>query len=279
LVKYLQAPLARADVAYEILLADDASDNEDMREANLQLCRTQPACRLYQLSENRGPAFVRNYLAAQARYPYLLFLDSDTIPETDDFITTYLSCRNQGVVCGGFRYLPLPPNRLKQLGMSILRYKYGARVESQPAAVRNRQPYARFISMNFLVARETMLRIPFDETLHFGYEDTAFGKQLEQAGVPIRHIDNPVWHLAIEDTPHFLAKTRREVENLRGHEAELRTHIRLLRYYHLLKRCHAVGLTAWVFRHTARRVERNLLSDHPSLLLFAFYKLGTLSTF
>lgn len=56
---------------FEILLADDASCRK-VREENRVLNRLD-GCRVLELETNHGPAFIRNYLGEQARYPYLLF--------------------------------------------------------------------------------------------------------------------------------------------------------------------------------------------------------------
>ena len=147
-------------------------------------------------------------------------------------------------------------------------------VESQPVAERCKHPHQHFIGMNFFISKELFLRVLFDETLHFGYEDAAFGKRLEEAGIPVLHIDNPVWHLVEEDACAFLDKTCRSVRNLLGHEQELLSYVRLLRWYDKLKRLHAVALTAFLFRVSESFLEKNLIGKHPSLWLFAFYKLG-----
>lgn len=223
-------------------------------------------CRVLELDTNRGPAFVRNYLAARARFPYLLFLDADVMPAGDDFLSVYLAHAGGGVVCGGFRY--------RGTGGSALRRRYGVRVEAQPAVRRNAHPYRRFISMSFLIPKEQFLRVRFDETFHFGYEDTSFGKRLEEAGIPVRHIENPVWHLPAEDASAFLEKTRCSVRNLVGRERELLPYVRLLRWYAGLRRLRAVAFTAFLFRLSEPLLEKNLRGGHPSLRLFAFYKLG-----
>lgn len=67
---------------------------------------------------------IRNYLGEQARYPYLLFLDTDTSPVGEDFLSLYLKNAGGQVVCGGFCY--------PEEGDSFLRNKYGAQVEAQP---------------------------------------------------------------------------------------------------------------------------------------------------
>ena len=99
-------------------------------------------------------------------------------------------------------------------------------------------------------------------------------KRLEDAGIPVLHIENPVWHLVEEDAASFLVKTRRSVKSLLGRERELLPYVRLLRWYNCLKRFHAVALTAFLFRISESLLEKNLTGKHPSLRLFAFYKLG-----
>lgn len=198
---YKQAIALR--IPFEILLADDASC-ENIRQQNRKMTEWQ-GCRYLQQEENQGPARIRNYLASEARYPYLLFLDSDVMPVSDSFLEEYLQVARTGrVVCGGFIYprKSIPAN-------AILRYKYGMAVEEQSAGQRNKEPYNRFISMNFMICRDAFLKVRFDETFHLGYEDTLFGMQLEQAGVEILHIDNPVYHLVEENSEQFLMKIRR----------------------------------------------------------------------
>ncbi|WP_291528302.1 glycosyltransferase family 2 protein [Bacteroides sp. UBA939] len=266
LVRRLHAMALLTKVPFEILLADDASCEEIKREN--RVLNVLKECRILELNENHGPAFVRNYLGEQACYPYLLFLDTDTRPAGDDFLSVYLDCVGGQVVCGGFLY--------QETGKSVLRYKYGVQVEVQSAVERNRHPYQRFISMNFFIPKETFLRVCFDETFHLGYEDTVFGKRLEEEGIPVLHIENPVWHLVEEDASAFLAKTRRSVRNLLGYESELLPYVRLLRWYNKVKQFHAVALIAFIFRLFEGLLEANLIGKHPSLWLFAFYKLGYL---
>lgn len=78
---YKQAIALR--IPFEILLADDASC-ENIRQQNRKMTEWQ-GCRYLQQEENQGPARIRNYLASEARYPYLLFLDSDVMPVSDSF--------------------------------------------------------------------------------------------------------------------------------------------------------------------------------------------------
>lgn len=257
-------------VPFEILVADDGSRPE-IEMANRTI-NTWAGCRYLPSAGNIGPARLRNRLAEEARFDYLLFLDADTLPASPSFLAGYLrEARPGSVVCGGFRYRREKPSREK-----ALRYYYGIRVEEKEAAERNRQPYARFISMNFLVSREVFQRVRFDESMHFGYEDAYFGVLLEQAGIPLFHISNPVFHLSLDTSAEYLAKIRTSVGNLSQHIDKLRPHIRLLHGYAHVERYGLTGLTACLFRLTRPLLEANLTGNTPSLRLFAFYKLGYL---
>ncbi len=265
---YKQAVLL--DVPFEILLADDASV-DTIRLQNRKMTRWNE-CRYLQLEQNVGPARIRNYLATQAQYPYLLFLDSDVIPAKDSFLSDYLNIAKQNrAVCGGFVYKRdnIPDN-------SILRYKYGIAVEERTADFRNKQPYHCFISMNFLICREAFQKVRFDESFHLGYEDTLFGMQLQQAEIAIEHIDNPVYHCVEENSNQFLVKIKRAVGNLIGHEQNMRPYVKLLRWHNVVKRLGMQPVFAFVFSKYEQTIISNLTGKTPSLKLFAFYKLGYL---
>ena len=131
-------------------------------------------------------------------------------------------------------------------------------VEEQSAGQRNKEPYNRFISMNFMICRDAFLKVRFDETFHLGYEDTLFGMQLEQAGVEILHIDNPVYHLVEENSEQFLMKIRRAVRNLDGHIEQMHSHVKLLRWYACVKRLGMAPLAAFLFRQIEKRLVSNL---------------------
>lgn len=85
-----------------------------------------------------------------------------------------------------------------------------------------------------------------------GYEDTLFGMQLEQAGVEILHIDNAVYHLVEENSEQFLMKIRRAVRNLDGHIDQMHSHVKLLRWYTIVKRLQMVPVVVFLFKHNEK---------------------------
>ena len=259
-----------AGIIFEIIVVDDCSLEEWKLEN--RAIHAISHCKFIELESNIGPARTRNYLAEKAAYPYLLYLDADTMPAGNTFIEKYLTNIQSGsVICGGLKY-----KRHKPSADSALRYYYGISAEERTVPQREEMPYQRFISMNFLIPKSVFMENKFNETFHLGYEDTFWGKQLEENKVPVIHIDNPVYHEAFESSEQFLWKTRRAVKNLIGHEQELQSHVRLLRMYFSISRWKLDKPALALFRLTEKLIVKNLTGAHPSMTLFAFYKLGYL---
>ncbi|MDR1878368.1 MAG: glycosyltransferase, partial [Bacteroidales bacterium] len=238
LVRELHKQAKEADILFEILLLDDNSDNTCKRE-NIVL-RNLPNTILFELPTKAGRAIARNYLAGQAQYDYLLFLDCDSEPIDNRFIARYLPyCKDKNkVVCGGTAYKQQKPN-----ANSCLRWKYGMSCETKSAKQRSKVPHSQFSTFNFLIAKELFLSIRFNELLrNYGHEDTLFGIELQKRGYSITHIDNPLYHTGVDTNEVYLEKTRQGVENLKilleqypDHD-ELIADIRLLKYYTLLEK-------------------------------------------
>ena len=53
---------------YEVLVADDASTQSEVKAANRNI-RQWDGCQLVELESNIGRARIRNFLAQQAKYP------------------------------------------------------------------------------------------------------------------------------------------------------------------------------------------------------------------
>lgn len=251
---------------------DDASPDAHIRRANRTIDSLH-GCRVVELPENIGIARIRNRLADEAQYDYLLFLDADVFPATDRFISSYLAHRDDAdVVCGGLRFRDVPPS-----ADCSLRYKYGSRVESQSVEQRMKSPFGEFRTLNFLASRKAFMKTRFDETFtRYGHEDTLFGKQLQANGCTIAHIDNPIYHDVPDTNAVFLDKTRRSIDNLKEHSDVLDSHVRLLSFYNRLRRLRLTKAVAWAFALTESALLRNLMGRRPSLFLFNVYKAGYL---
>lgn len=209
LVRELHSQLSTEGIESEILIADDASQKAFV-EINKDLTEIANVI-FFPLSQNRGRAGIRNFLASQARFPYLLFLDSDTLPVDIGFVNNYLKAASENeVCCGGIRYRNEKPEKSR-----LLRWKFGRKREEIPASIRNQQPYKSFMTGNFLCPAQVFKEIGFDESLKsYGHEDTLFGLDLQKKGVGILHIENPVFHEGLESNDVFLNKTETAIKNL-----------------------------------------------------------------
>ncbi|MBR6758028.1 MAG: glycosyltransferase [Bacteroidaceae bacterium] len=272
LVSELQHQITAHNITAEVIVMDDASPDANIR-STLTAIDTLPHCRLVQLPHNVGIARIRNLLADQAQYPYLLFLDSDVFPTDHNFLQRYIDARDSAdVICGGLLFRDTPPSP-----QCTLRYLYGSRVESQPVQQRLRQPYGEFRTLNFFISRQAFHTTRFNENFQqYGHEDTLFGKQLQLNGRSITHIDNPIYHDVPDTNEQFISKTRRSIHNLRQHRNILTSHVRLLQLYDKLERTHTVSIIATLFRLIEKPLLLNLNSRYPSLFLFNIYKVGYL---
>lgn len=176
LVTDLQQQAERLECPYEILVADDASEEAFKRE-NRKI-NGIPGCKYIELQENVGRSRIRNILGHLARYDYLIFMDCDASVVGSDFLSRYMTVRNAAeVVYGGLVH----PEQLPSPEVSLA-YLYEKNAEPHfTAEKRALHPYKVFRTFNFMILRETFLKHPFDETItHYGHEDTLFGLALKK---------------------------------------------------------------------------------------------------
>ena len=265
-----QADLLGID--YEIIVADDASPTYIYKEKNREM-NALPHCRLIELGENIGRARIRNLLADEAQYEWLLFMDSDAEVIEPHFISNYLTHCKVGidVICGGLCHAKTLPDPTVSL-----RYAYEKRADKRRAAhYRAKSPYEQFTPFNFLIRREAFMAIRFDENIKdYGHEDTLFGIELQRKRIPLLHIDNPLRHLGLEANETFLKKTQTALHNLALMETTLQGHSSLISAYHLLHCFHLTKAVAcWYTRHEDK-LTAHLNGMSPKLSLFFLYKLA-----
>lgn len=271
LVGVLQRQCLCLNHPFEILCFDDAS-LDTYKQKNRALIGMEGV--LYrELSENKGRSGIRNFLASAARFPFLLFLDNDGMPESSDFMELYLQQANPNrVLYGGRTYDPQPPSDK----LEMLHWKYGSRREVLPAVERQKSPYRGFQTNNFLISRKLFLDIGFDESMvGYGHEDTLFGQELERRGIPICHLTNPYRHLGLEPVDVFLKKQEQALQNLfRLEKKGISMQTRLSQ---VSKKISKTGLEKLFFASWIVLVPLlllNLKSKYPSLFVLDIYRLG-----
>lgn len=267
------------NIDIEILIFDDASLSYYKQKNSL--VASNPLVKYLELEQNLGRSKIRNRLADFAQGNWLLFLDCDMLPESKRFLADYNSrIDDANVICGGISYGPKPFK--KEL---TLRWKYGMRRESRNAARRGHNPYASFLSGNFMIQKEVFNQIRFNESISgYGHEDTLFGLELKKFGAKILHIDNPSIHLGIEPCFEYLAKTEQGIVNLvklleiaPEQRNNLRKNIKLLKFFCIARRLGLHYPLQWIFKVFNPIIRRILCSTKPILPLFDLYKLGLMA--
>lgn len=252
----------------EIIVADDGSTDASVVALN-QSINSITGCRYVEREKNVGRAAIRNFLAAQAHGDYLLFIDADMTLVSPHYLERYVEARVCGsVIYGGYC--------VGGGDTSNLRYVYERKGEkSHSAALRSLHPYQDFHTSNFMIPRELMLSIPFDERFrYYGYEDVLFGKQLLAHGVPVIHIDNPLCFSTFESNGEFIRKTEEGLRTLRNFSDELRGYSSLLSLYEKIEKYKLKWLVTRILRILKRPLLKRAVSQSPSLLAFSLYKLG-----
>ncbi len=277
LVKEINRQAMDAGIPYEIMALDDGSDI-NCREQN-RVISGWNGVRYEELPENIGRSRIRNKMASMASFPWLLFLDCDSQVVRNDYLAEYIQhAKGEGIVCGGRIYRNTRPETPEQ----YLRWKYGKKREEKPASVRNLKPWNSFMTNNFMASARVFERLIFDEGIErYGHEDTFFGIGLRRMNIPVLHIDNPLLHIGLESNAAFLAKTQEGIENLsllmkmkKEYTGELMAMVKLLRHFSFLERTRTLRLFSCLFSGCKKMLVSNILSRHPSLLIFDLYKLG-----
>ena len=274
LVGDLRQQAEQTGIGYEILVGDDGSTDHEVVSENRQIDQWAH-CRYLVQPQNTGRAAIRNRLAREARYDWLLFVDSDMTVVRPDYIGQYVAQDNADVVDGGVT-IGGDAEVLKQ----NLRYLYEKASEHEHTAeMRQKKPYQDFHTANFLIRRDLMLSHPFDERFrYYGYEDVLFGKQLRADHIAIKHIDNPMGFCTFESNPDFVSKTEEGMRTLYQFQSELRGYSRLITLVEGIHIPLILSLIRLSHRLFSGLIRHNLCGRHPSLKLFKFYKLGYYTT-
>lgn len=264
----------KTGIPVEILIFDDNSET-GIKNGNRETTSIKYV-KYKELPQNIGRAAIRNRLAETARYPYLLFLDADSLIPDNIFIKRYLNnIYNAKIICGGTIYHKWPPEKVK-----LLRWMYGCQREELTPEQRQKKGFS-ITTNNFLVSRDVMLQFPFRESIReYGHEDTVFGYDLCKAGINIMHIENPVIHSGLESSPYYLEKTRKAIQNLLSvsqnlvPDREFVSHSGLLLLREKVKRTGLLKATGWLFQKSERLLEKHLTGTAPRLWVFDLYKAG-----
>lgn len=280
LVHDLLTQCRQLNVTFEIIIEDDASPSDYLRNVNGSLAADNDV-RYIQNETNVGRARIRNHMAAEAKYPVLLFIDCDAGMKRANFISQYVqyihsqsSNVRPWVALGGvgYRDMMMEPEYK-------LRWKYGVAREQITAAKRNLNPYKSFTPFNLLITKSVFDVCSFDESLNtYGYEDTLFGEDLQKYHIAVNHIDNELYHDGIDTNDVYLSKVEGAVNNLAKLvksgkvSAEMSRNFRLLVVYDKCRRMNVEPIVRNVLRIN-RSIIKMMAVRMSSLKALDLYKL------
>lgn len=275
LVTELHRQLLAENTNFEIIVQDDASpvnENTNLNNTINQLSN----CRFERNDANLGRGQNRNSLIQKAKFDWVLLMDCDMFPQSENFIKTYLEqIKNatNSVVYGGLLYQNEKPSKEQ-----LLRWVFGKSREEIPLSKRLSNPYHYCLISNILVRRDLLLAYPFKtEIYRYGYEDIVLILGLKKQQVPIWHIENAAFHLNLESSAIFLDKFHNSLQNLKwvlDHQIIQAEDTALTRMYGKLRKFGLTRITAFSFGLLQSLMTKQLLSAKPSLLVFDLYRLG-----
>ena len=269
LVTTIHSQLTKSAIAFEIIVLEDGSKTSINSNRNLSYTT------VIVNQTNIGRVKTRQLLAVKAKYDWLLFLDADISPKSEQFILNYINALNTNfdAIFGGFAYYNTKPEQAY-----ILRWKYGNTKEQVPASFRNKSPYKVIISANYLIKKEVFNSInsKIEDNKGYGF-DNYFGALLQEHNVNVLHIDNEVYHLGIEKSELYLKKKEQaaitllhfyKTEGFNNHSNDL------LRLFSKLKRFRLTWISSLFYTVFRKNMQNNLLSNSPSINILQLYRIS-----
>ena len=291
-VKLLHAQCsALRDLSWEIVVAEDGrpqqgtscydngiseagSYNDSLTEGSgNDKIAAMAHCRLIKREKNSGRAAIRNFLAREARFNTLLYIDAGLKPNPH-LVENYVDNIGKSlVVCGNIAVDKACIN------MENLRCRNELRAQKRFTAAKHAiEPYKNFHTTAFMIDHRTMLANPMREDIRtYGYEDTLFGKQLAEGLVSVLHIDNPILFTSFESNSIYLKKTEEAIQTLFDYRFELEHYSPLLHVVHLLYKLHLLWLPIAMGRCFGDKMVDNLKGRHPNLQLYSLYRVCLLA--
>lgn len=272
LVEELHRQCVECGAIFEILCQDDGSSLnfvENIQINNLNHCS-------YLLNEkNTGRAANINKLVELSKFDHILLLEADAFPSNSNYIEKYIEVIKQEpqAVFGGVIYSPnKPPEN------ALLRWIYGNARESRDLEYRLKNPFDIVFSWNLVMQKDVFFKNPFDSSITtYGFEDLVFLKKLKANSVVIQQIDNPCFHQNVELSTVFIEKSKTAILNLiqlHFNNTLQTSDSKLLNAFHYLEKLYLTSVFILIYEKFGKSMEKNLLSERPSLFLFDLYRLG-----
>lgn len=273
LVEELHRQCIDAEIDFEILVNDDAS-KEFVTDKNLE--QRFAHCTVFIQKENKGLSQSRNFLISQAKFEWILLLDSDLLPVNQLFIQRYLKQIKTGyqIINGGLQYYDVAPPKEE-----LLRWKYGRKREALSIEKRlETKNKNAFLSSNLLIHKLVFNKVLYNQALNkYGYEDLVFQKEVIRLNFKVLQIDNPVYHLKLDTSEIFLNKFKQSLQNLSFLIKNNRLDFddtRISKVYKKINIPFIKWMVVFLFMIFEKKMYNKLKSAKTNLFLFDLYRIG-----
>ncbi len=254
---------------------DDASNNPPKRNEQINALS---GCRYVKLDDNIGKSKIKNRLAEEAKGDWLLMMDDDGLPESDEYINNLFRLIKRDdvdVICGGRTYQEEMPS-----SEYYLHWLYGREREVKSAEERKRHPYNGFMIANMCIRKSVFMKIRLDERMRlYGHEDSVFGMNLKREGVRVLHVDNPLRHIGLVRTRQFIENQAESVNSvallIKGGQENVNL-IRLANVYKHIRKWHLDGLISKLEGVVDKHARKKMMGRKPCLKWLDYWKLTLL---
>lgn len=217
LLNSIENELRNADyrTQIEFILVDDGSNQKELSDKLKSHINTMPvSSMLIEFLENQGRSAARNALIENSIAPFILFLDSDMLPDCPKFILKWLEFierTSPTIAYGGFSMLQAPKDKRYDLAREL-----ASRIDCLNAQERNERGPVAVATSNLLVRRDIMEKVPFDNGfVGWGWEDVDWAFRANAAKYAVVHFENPATHLGLDEAKVILEKFKNAGPNFK----------------------------------------------------------------
>ena len=190
----------------EIIMIDDGSkDTELVEKIKSKIMQFEVSATLIAMKINKGRSFARNRLIEYSRGGYLLFLDADMLPDSEDFIAKWLELierTSPTIAYGGFTMVQASKDKKYALAREL-----AGGSDCLNATERSLRGPIAVATSNLLVRRDVMQTIPFDcGFVGWGWEDVDWALRASEQNYAVSHVEIPATHLGLDEDKIILEK-------------------------------------------------------------------------
>ena len=269
LLDILAKQIAQLEETVEVLVCDDFS-TDDVRK-NQEACERNGFF-FFENQSNLGSISTRIKLAKNSSFNWLLFVDADMLPNTDEYViiyTNFITFNKTDIAIGGCCY----PNEIKPFN---LRLRYGRNREEVSAEKRQLNPYNSILFGNVLIKKELFSEV-FDDFKDNAYgEDIYLSSSLKSLNKDVVHLPNETYHLGLESNREFLKKIKKSGEmhaRLDSNYTLDLSHIKLVKTGSFLKKYRLHNLMKFTLAITSPLLKTLLITFGGPLLFVDLLRL------